>query len=252
MQPRLSNGVVGGDAASLAAIDALVVDGVLRDPIVRVKIWAPDGTIVYSDVPELIGERFDLGTDELAALRTNTVEADISNLSEPENRFERDFGQLLEVYLPVATPTETAAVRGIPPYDSVTASARSCGARSSGARGGALALAGCRSRSRTGSPDGCARANRTANGSYSARSTPRTSSVAGSPATSTTGPSSSSRAVDVAVGGRRRLDPEGPGAAAALRDAAERTRQGMRSLRSSLMGTIRPLSAPGCRPRSRT
>ena len=73
VQPRLTNGVVSGDAASLAAIDALVVDGVLRDPIVRVKMWAPDGTIVYSDVPELIGEQFDLGPDERAALRTGTV-----------------------------------------------------------------------------------------------------------------------------------------------------------------------------------
>ena len=37
-----------------------------------------------------------------------------------------------------------------------------------------------------------------------------------------------------------RLEPDDPEAAAALRDAAERTRQGMRSLRSSLMGIYPP------------
>ena len=34
----------------------------------RIKIWSADGTIVYSDEPRLIGEKFELGDDELEPL----------------------------------------------------------------------------------------------------------------------------------------------------------------------------------------
>jgi signal transduction histidine kinase len=72
--------------------------------LVRVKIWKKDGTIVYSDEPRLIGSRYTLGAGERAALDDGLVEADVSDLTEPENRFERPQGKLLEVYLPIRTP----------------------------------------------------------------------------------------------------------------------------------------------------
>ena len=243
VQPRLTNGVVGGDAASLAAIDALVVDGVLRDPIVRVKIWDRDGTIVYSDVPELIGERFDLGSEELAALRTDTVEADISDLGKPENRFERDFGQLLEVYLPVRTPNgKRLLFEAYLLYDSVTASARQLWRAFIPVLAVALIafawlqiplayrLAG---RVREGQLDRERLLQRAIDASDLERRR-----IAGDlhdgPVQQLAGVSMSlSAAAD-------RLEPDDPAASAALRDAAERTRQGMRSLRSSLMGIYPP------------
>ena len=104
LEPSLTDGVIRRDARSLQAVDALVHASVLHDPIVRVKLWAPDATIVYSDQPQLINERFALGADELAALETDAVDAELSDLSDPENRFEREFGTLLEVYLPLHTP----------------------------------------------------------------------------------------------------------------------------------------------------
>lgn len=243
VQPRLTNGVVNGDAASLAAVDALVVDGVLRDPIVRVKIWAPDGTIVYSDVPELIGERFALGTEERAALRTDTVEADISDLGKPENRFERDFGQLLEVYLPVRTPNGTPLLfEAYLLYDSVTSSARQLWRAFIPVLAVALIafawlqiplayrLAG---RVREGQQDRERLLQRAIDASDLERRR-----IAGDlhdgPVQQLAGASMSlSAAAD-------RLEADDPEASAALRDAAERTRQGMRSLRSSLMGIYPP------------
>jgi len=78
---------------------------VLDDRTVRVKIWAASGRIIYSDEPQLIGETFALGANEKTALATNLVDSYVSDLSRPENRFERGFGELLEVYLPLKAGT---------------------------------------------------------------------------------------------------------------------------------------------------
>jgi two-component system, NarL family, sensor kinase len=72
--------------------------------IVRVKIWTPDGRIVYSDEPKLIGKNYSLGAEEQEALKESKTRADISDLSEEENTYERKFSKLLEVYGPVTTP----------------------------------------------------------------------------------------------------------------------------------------------------
>ena len=68
VQRRVNDGLFTGDAESLAAVAAVVGDAVLHEPVVRVKIWTPDGRIVYSDASELIGSRYPLGEEDLAAL----------------------------------------------------------------------------------------------------------------------------------------------------------------------------------------
>jgi len=78
-----------------------VRERVLGRPIVRVKVWSPDGRIVYSDAATLIGRRFPLPEDLREALADDAVRADVSDLSLPENRFERGRGRLVEVYLPL-------------------------------------------------------------------------------------------------------------------------------------------------------
>ncbi len=107
VQRRVSNGLVSGDAESTARVASVVADAVLRDPVVRVKIWTEDGTIVYSDQADLIGETYELGQDELEALREGGVTAELSDVSRPENRFERDAGEVFEVYTAIATPDGT-------------------------------------------------------------------------------------------------------------------------------------------------
>ncbi|HEX8752295.1 MAG TPA: ATP-binding protein [Solirubrobacterales bacterium] len=101
VEPNLTPAVVRGNPVALARFDKVVEERVLRDPIVRVKLWTPTGRIVYSDAHWLIGRRFKLGTDEVASLRNGTVDSGVSDLSLPENRSERGLGKLLEVYLPV-------------------------------------------------------------------------------------------------------------------------------------------------------
>jgi signal transduction histidine kinase len=106
VEPRLTDGLVTLDETSLLAIDDVVRSDVLDDQLVRMKLWTRDGRIVYSDEPQLIGAEYDLGDDEVAAMDQGLIEAEISDLSKPENRFETQYGKLLEVYLPVRLPNE--------------------------------------------------------------------------------------------------------------------------------------------------
>ena len=80
--------------------DSLVRSLVLHDPVVRVKVWSLDGTILYSDEPRLIGVRFPGDPDEEA--REGEVLSEVSNLDEDENRFERHLApRLLSSYVPL-------------------------------------------------------------------------------------------------------------------------------------------------------
>ena len=56
VEPRLTDGIVHGDAVSLIAIDTLVNGAVLREPIAAVWIVSFDGRVVYADDPALIGQ----------------------------------------------------------------------------------------------------------------------------------------------------------------------------------------------------
>lgn len=107
IRPHLRVGLADGDPQAVAELDAVVRQRLLADPTVTVRLWAPDGTIVYSDKPELIGQQFDLGAEELEVLAEGGTEAEVSDLSKPENRFERAYGELVEVYLPTEGPDGT-------------------------------------------------------------------------------------------------------------------------------------------------
>lgn len=104
IEPDLTNRVVDGDPRALARLDRAVRTRALIAPVVRVKLWTLNGTIVYSDAKALIGRHFPLSPEQLAAARHDRVAADISNATEPENVLERGYGPLLEVYLPIRTP----------------------------------------------------------------------------------------------------------------------------------------------------
>ena len=107
VQKRVSNGLVRGDAVATGEVARIVGDSVLHEPIVQVKLWGPDGTILYSTEPRVIGKRFESGAQELAELADGQVSAEVSDLSAPENEYERSFGSLLEVYTPIHTPDGT-------------------------------------------------------------------------------------------------------------------------------------------------
>lgn len=103
----LTDLLVAGDAGAIDRFDRAVLDGLMVDDVRRIKIWSADGTIVYSDQTELIGQRFDLGDEEIAILRGGGTEAEVSDLSRPENRFEAPGSDLVEVYTRIETPAGT-------------------------------------------------------------------------------------------------------------------------------------------------
>ena len=104
-EPAIPRGLVDGRAGAIDRLDRTVLHRLLlaRD-VKRIKIWTRDGRIVYSDKTQLIGSRYRLGDDELAVLRTGVPDAEESDLSRPENRFEVKFGGLLEVYTRMRSP----------------------------------------------------------------------------------------------------------------------------------------------------
>jgi signal transduction histidine kinase len=102
-EPALLPGLYRGDPRALAHM-SVVSRQIVRDPVVRVKIWTPEGRILWSDEPRLIGRRFALGAHEIDALRLGRTNAEVSDLASPENRFERNYEKLLEVYLPIRGP----------------------------------------------------------------------------------------------------------------------------------------------------
>ncbi len=108
IEPAMTTALLDRQWAAIDRFDRLIRHRVLSDQVLRVKIWNPDGTIVYSDRTELIGERFELDDDELEVLWGGGSDAEASELAAEENRYEREeFGRLLEVYTRVEAPDAT-------------------------------------------------------------------------------------------------------------------------------------------------
>ena len=107
VQPELTNDAVESSGSFVSAFDAAVRARLLPAGAARVKLWNADGRILYSDERRLIGETFELDADELAVLRDGGSDAGVSDLEEPENRFERRDRTLLEVYRRLNTPDGT-------------------------------------------------------------------------------------------------------------------------------------------------
>ena len=142
IEPVLSDALVRGDPSALAALDRVVQERVLSDPsVVRVKLWDRSGRVVYSDEPRLIGARYSLSQADLAEFEGTRGDAAVTNLSKPENQFERGFGEAARGVHARSNPERAApALRGVLPLvvhlgswaaDLSSNSRRRCLARSS-------------------------------------------------------------------------------------------------------------------------
>jgi two-component system NarL family sensor kinase len=105
VEPAVTDALLRGDPGAVERVDRAVRERVLVDPVVRVKLWTQDGRIVYSDERRLIGARYELDEEDAESLERGGVHAEVSDLAGDENRFERPYGELLEVYLPIETPS---------------------------------------------------------------------------------------------------------------------------------------------------
>jgi len=100
----------GKDApAEYVRFDVAVRVSVLGGETVRVKVWAPDGTIVYSDADELVGQRFELPSHAADAF-SGVTGKHVSDLTDPAHAYDRGHGELIELYAPITV------VDGVPRY----------------------------------------------------------------------------------------------------------------------------------------
>jgi two-component system NarL family sensor kinase len=140
-QPALTKTLLAGDPAAVARFNRVMRARVVKDPVVRVKLWTLDGRIVYSDARPLVRRRFDFEPGVMNAVRRRLVAADVSDLERPENRYERRFGKLLEVYLPIDAPGgQRLLFEDYVRFGAITASEQRLFARFAPALGGALLL----------------------------------------------------------------------------------------------------------------
>jgi signal transduction histidine kinase len=89
------------DAAQLAHLDWLVHRALLDADHVRAKLWSLDGVVLYSDEATAIGVQYADVVPRLASVARQGVIAEVSDLTDPENVHERQYGRLVEYYVPV-------------------------------------------------------------------------------------------------------------------------------------------------------
>jgi signal transduction histidine kinase len=110
-------------------LDRYVRTRILDQPVKRVKLWRLDGTVLYSDEGELVGSRFPGEPDK--EVREGEVLSEVSDLSDPENRFEKDIApKLFATYVPLYRGTRhtgrpDAVVELYQDYASIETRARS-------------------------------------------------------------------------------------------------------------------------------
>ncbi len=102
LEPNLQ-GLAAGGALSQAdseALTALTLDPALGDHVLSIKVWAPDGTVVFATDQDLVGKTF--AGDELDKPLTGETVAYLDDLESEENVNERDFGvPVFEIYVPL-------------------------------------------------------------------------------------------------------------------------------------------------------
>jgi signal transduction histidine kinase len=91
--------------ADLATFDHLLTETPLGQRIVVFKVWSTDGEVLYSPDRRLMGQRFEVD-DRLEHALRGEISAEVSDLTEPENRYERErWPRLVEIYAPVRDRT---------------------------------------------------------------------------------------------------------------------------------------------------
>ena len=98
--PQVDDAVLAGDPGSLTKLDDVVSSVVKNGPIFRIKVWTPEGRVVYSDDKSLIGKTFALAEPIRRSLATGEPYVDTTMADDAENDFAGAPSRQLEVYMP--------------------------------------------------------------------------------------------------------------------------------------------------------
>ena len=103
------------------ALNQLLYTTDLGERIVSFKVWSKEGRILYSTQSEIIGQVFPVKSDLAKVFQGETV-SHVSNLSDPENVYERQrFQRLQETYTPVRSLGTGEIIGAVEFYESTDA-----------------------------------------------------------------------------------------------------------------------------------
>ena len=106
--------------ADRSALDRLLTGTQLGEHIVAFKIWLPDGRIVYSSNPILVGRQFPV-KPTLASAFAGRMHSELVDLDHPEHELENPrWSQLIETYVPVRDE-RTGAILAVSEFYQTTA-----------------------------------------------------------------------------------------------------------------------------------
>jgi signal transduction histidine kinase len=103
IEPSVASLAEGGDltAQEVETLDAHLASSALSDRVRSLRLWSPDGEVIYSPYTKLIGQRFPV-EGHLAEAWAGEVVTEMDDLSGEENEWERQYwDRLLEMYIPV-------------------------------------------------------------------------------------------------------------------------------------------------------
>jgi len=106
IDPSVTNEVMADPASAKGSqVDADLERLVAAGKMLRIKVWAQDGTVVFSDLPALRGRRFPVSS-ELTQVFAGNAATDFSSGADAENVFERGLAdEFLSVHLPIRSST---------------------------------------------------------------------------------------------------------------------------------------------------
>ncbi|WP_438752933.1 sensor histidine kinase [Pararhizobium sp. O133] len=102
------------------ALDETLGQGALGKRLMSFRLWRPDGTILYSNEKNLIGQKLEI-SDGLRTALTGTMVAEFDHVDDVGSEAERDSGlPLLEIYNPVLQPWSGEVVGVLEFYEIAT------------------------------------------------------------------------------------------------------------------------------------
>lgn len=110
LAPRITPELLQQDPAAIGEMDSLVQDLVAHGPVNRVKLWLPNGLVFYSDEHRYIGRTYTLEPDVMAVFGSGETVVDFTQIDKPENEFDTQDQQQLDVYLPVTLSDGTVVL----------------------------------------------------------------------------------------------------------------------------------------------
>ena len=82
-------------------LDKQVKQGLIAKQLLSIKIWKPDGTVVFSTDRKIIGQKFEV-EDALKTAVNGEIGIEYGELHSAENKYERTLNKkLIEIYVPM-------------------------------------------------------------------------------------------------------------------------------------------------------